>query len=99
LALDPNPIGKTIADYLYQNTLSQAGSPVSKANVEAIWIQIMTYIYNDIKSNADVVPVAHSGENLSAPSGQPVQTNDAQGGTNTGTVTADTPCVGMGSIV
>jgi len=52
--LDPAPIGKAIADYLYNNPLGAPGTPISLANTEAIWIQIMTMIYADLKTNMGI---------------------------------------------
>lgn len=53
-----------------------------------------------IQSNADVVPTAHSGENLSAPAGQPVTIPSTAnpGDTSTGSTTTDEECTGKGSI-
>lgn len=62
---------------------------------DACGIAIVTYI----QDHADVVPAAHVGENLSSPTGQPVEVIDPDDGTLTGTTTADQEVVGKGSIV
>lgn len=99
MALDPIPIGTRIADYLYQNPLGAPGTPISLGNIEQIWQQIMTMIYDDIKLTADIVPLAHSGENLSSPTGQPINVTTGPGAGSTGATTADQEVVGMGSIL
>lgn len=99
MALNPIPIGDQIATYLYGNPLGAAGTPISLANAKLLWENIMTMIYNDIKATMDVLPTAHSGENLSSATGQPVEVADPDDGTLTGTVTADMECVGKGSVV
>jgi hypothetical protein len=99
MALSDTPVGTNVADY-FVNNAPTAGSPVTKEQLEAIWQGAMGIIYGDIKENADVVPVAHSGENLSAPAGQPVtipSTADP-GSPSSGETTADTVLDGKGSI-
>lgn len=97
MALNPTPIGKAIADYLYSARFS--GQPPSTLpQLETIWENVMTLIYNDIKANMDVLPIAHSGEELSTATGTPSTGADPQGGTVNSTVTTDTPIVGMGSV-
>lgn len=58
-----------------------------------------TAVVEHIQTNADVLPAAHSGEELSTALGTPSHGADPQGGTVNSTVTADTPIVGKGSIV
>lgn len=94
MALNPVPIGKAIADYLFNNR-PNTGTPTGIADVEALWENVMTMIYNDIKANMDVLPVGHSGPGLQNPSGQPVAVSLSTG---IGDTTAAESITGMGSV-
>lgn len=98
MALDPIPVADDIATFLYGNPLGAAGTEVSLANIKILWEGIVTRLYNDIKANADVVPTAHSGENLSSPTGQPIDVTSGPGSGSSGATTADAEVVGKGSI-
>jgi hypothetical protein len=71
-----------------------------KATLKNYFEVLFTADTGYIQGNADVVPTAHSGENLSAPAGQPVLIPDTSnpGDPSTGNTTADEECVGKGSI-
>lgn len=76
-------------------------SPSEDAMVKHFFEVLFSADTTYIQGNADVSPAAHTGENLSAPTGQPVTipvTNNP-GMTSVGTVTADTECNGLGSIL
>ena len=60
---------------------------------------IAAAIIAEITGHADVVPAAHSGEELSAPAGQEVDVTTGPGAGSTGATTLDTPLTGKGSIV
>lgn len=100
MPLNPNPVGPEIADYFVDNAPTP-GTPVGRPELEAIWLGAINLLYDDVKATADVVPVAHSGEDLSAPAGQPVTipSTSIPGSPSTGATTTDTPVDGKGSIV
>lgn len=101
MALNPIPIGDQIAEYLYQNTLAQPGTPVSLDNLKIIWENIMTRIYDDIKASADIDATAHSGEDLSSATGQTViiPSTANPGSQSNGTTSQDKKLVGKGRIL
>lgn len=61
---------------------------------------ICSAVVAHIQANADVLPVSHSGEDLSAPTGQlvTIPSTANPGNPSTGETTADKEVVGMGSI-
>lgn len=54
--LNPDPVGDAIGSYLFQNPIGAAGHLTTLADIQAIWRGIMTIIYDDLKTNAQVNP-------------------------------------------
>ena len=54
MALNPTPTGKAIADLFFG--AGTPGTPITKADLEALWEQAITVIYNDLKANMGVQP-------------------------------------------
>lgn len=98
MALNPNPVGTLVGDYFVSHAPAP-GTPITESQIEALWQGAMNLIYSDIKSNADVVAAAHSGESLSAPGGQALSVTTGPGAGSTGATTADVPVAGKGSIL
>lgn len=53
--LNPNPIGKAIGDYFFNNSPA-AGTPITKVQIENLWIGAMALLYPDIEANIQVLP-------------------------------------------
>lgn len=100
MALNPTPIGKAIADYLYSARMS-GQPPQSLPELETIWENIMTLIYNDIKENMDVLPVgspATGGPGLESAPSIPGEVTSGSGSGGTTVTTASEPIIGTGSV-
>jgi hypothetical protein len=80
MALTPGPVGRAIADY-FVNSKPADGSAITEADLEAIWVGVMTLIYNDIKASA----VVNTTDVGTVTSGSGAGGNTA--GTGTGTIT------------
>ena len=53
MALNATTTGKAVADYINANTPTP-GTPVTPAQLEALWEGIIGIIYTDLKTNAGV---------------------------------------------
>lgn len=70
MALNPNPIGKAIADYFIAQKPAD-GTSITSAELETIWQGVMTLIYNDLKASLGVLPGTFqiNASTIIAPSG------------------------------
>jgi hypothetical protein len=99
MALNPGPIGTSIADYLIENKPAP-GTSQTNEDIEAIWQGVMGLIYADIKANLDILPTkrpAAEGNDLTVPIDIPIIVNTGSGAGGVGETTSAETVTGMGS--
>lgn len=53
--LNPNPIGKAIGDYFFDNAPA-AGTPITRVQIENLWKGAISLLYPDIETNIQILP-------------------------------------------
>lgn len=97
MALNPNPIGKAVADYFIANKPAD-GTAITPTQLENIWVGVMTLIYNDIKASMVVLPASLAGLPLTVPTAIPLNVTTGPGSGSTGATSAPEVVTGTGSV-
>jgi hypothetical protein len=100
MAMDPSgaPLATQITDALV--ALNPRITGAARTQLIDYWTVICAQIITYVQQNADVLPAAHTGENLSSPTGQSVliPSTSSVGDPSSGATDADKELVGMGSV-